>query len=167
MGSRRHDDMTAVADSVVGLVQAVRSSKAKLLAAARTDVESAAQLLLRTVAHEGPMRASAMAELVHLDLSTVSRQTSALVSRGLLERRADPEDGRASLLALTDAGHDVLAAQARTRQSFFEDVLAGWKVADLHRFAELLERFTADYQDTHLTWAERARTDRREPALQS
>jgi DNA-binding MarR family transcriptional regulator len=158
MGARRRTEATAVADSVVDLVHAVRSSKARLLAAARTDVESAAQLLLRTIAHEGPLRASALAEAVHLDLSTVSRQTSALVSRGLLERRADPEDGRASLLALTDAGHRVLAEQILTRQSFFDEVLADWKIDDLHRFAALLERFTTDYQHTHDTWTERKGT---------
>jgi DNA-binding MarR family transcriptional regulator len=158
MGARRRTETAAVAESVIALVHAVRASKARLLAAARTDVESAAQLLLRTVAHEGPLRASALAEAVHLDLSTISRQTSALVSRGLLERRADPEDGRASLLAITDAGRDVLGRQVETRQLFFDQVLAGWKVDDLHRFAALLERFTTDYQQTHLTWAERKGT---------
>jgi DNA-binding MarR family transcriptional regulator len=157
MVARRQSEARAVADSVVELVQTVRSSKARALAAARTDLDSAAPLLLRTIDQHGPQRASDLAECLHLDLSTVSRQTSALVDRGLLERRADPDDGRASLLGLTDAGCAVLARHAEARQAFFAEVLTGWKVDDLHDFAALLARFTTDYQQAQHSWAERSK----------
>jgi len=159
MAKRTDPDVTVVADSVVALAGLVRRSRARLIAAARTDVESAAQLLLRTVANEGPMRASSMAESVHTDLSTVSRQVSALVARGLLERRADPEDGRACLLALTEAGEAVVDQHAQIRMKFFHQVLADWSPAELRSFAGSLERFTAAYEQTHAAWTRGSHPD--------
>ena len=76
------------------------------------------------------MRASALAASVHSDLSTVSRQVAALVGRGLLERRADQRDGRACVLAVTEAGRAGIAEHERGRQAFFDEVLAGWSPAN-------------------------------------
>src|SRR5580698_2712352 len=67
-------------------------------------------LLLRVLSN-GPMRASKLAETTQADPSTVSRRVATLVSRGLLERRADPRDGRAALLHLTPAGQALRADQ--------------------------------------------------------
>ena len=72
--TRRLEAVASVTGSFIDLQRTVRRSKARLLAAAGNDVESATHLLLHTVAAEGPMRASALATSVHSDLSTVSRQ---------------------------------------------------------------------------------------------
>ncbi len=143
--------VAVVADSVVSLLRTVRRAKARLIAAASDDVESASQLLLRTLAADGPTRASALAASVHSDLSTVSRQVAGLVANGLLERRADPVDGRASLLVVTDAGQAVIAEHEHVRTAFFTQVLDGWNDAELTQFSSLLERFTAAYEQTHAT----------------
>ncbi len=144
--------VAAVADSVVSLLRTVRRAKARLIAAASDDVESASQLLLRTLAIDGPTRASVLAASVHSDLSTVSRQVAALVESGLLERRADPVDGRASLLVVTDAGKAVISEHEEVRTAFFTQVLDGWNDAELTQFSSLLERFTAAYERTHTDW---------------
>jgi hypothetical protein len=86
---------------------------------------------------------------VHADLSTVSRQVAALVSRGLLERQADQLDGRASLLAVTDTGRAAIAEHERGRQAFFDEVLTGWSTDELRQFGQQMERFTAAYDRVH------------------
>ena len=144
--------VASVTDSVVELLRTVRRSKARLLAAASDNIDSANQVLLRTVASEGPMRASALATSVQSDLSTVSRQVAALVTRALLERRADPVDGRASLLVVTEAGHAVITEYEHARGAFFEEVLTGWTPQELRQFSQLLERFTTAYDTTHTQW---------------
>jgi len=58
---------------------------------------------------DGPQRPGALAELSHADPSTISRQVAELVRRELVRREPDPSDGRASLLAITDAGREVCA----------------------------------------------------------
>jgi DNA-binding MarR family transcriptional regulator len=149
--------VAAVADSLAGLLRTVRRAKSRHATVSGDDVESVTGLLLRTVAVEGPMRASALALSVHSDLSTVSRQVAALVAKGLLERRADPLDGRACLLAVTELGDQALAERERMRGAFFAHVLDGWGAAELERFAASLERLTDDYDRTHAAWmAERA-----------
>lgn len=159
--------VATVADSVIELLRTVRRSKARSMAAAGDDVDSAMQVLLRTVAAEGPMRASALAVSVHSDLSTVSRQVAALVTRGLLERRADPVDGRASLLVVTDSGRTVILGHEQARRAFFEEVLTGWSPEECGQFVHLLDRFTAAYDTTHTHWTadatrHRVRTDSEE-----
>jgi DNA-binding MarR family transcriptional regulator len=147
--TRRLEAVASVTGSFIDLQRTVRRSKARLLAAAGNDVESATHLLLHTVAAEGPMRASALATSVHSDLSTVSRQVTVLVGRGLLERRADQLDGRACLLAVTDAGRTAIAEHERGRQAFFDEVLTGWGAQELRQFAEQMGRFTAAYDQVH------------------
>jgi DNA-binding MarR family transcriptional regulator len=151
----RREATTQVTESFIDLQRTVRRAKARLLAAAGNDVESATHLLLHILQGEGPMRASALAASVPADLSTVSRQVTVLVSRGLLERRADQLDGRASLLAVTDAGRAAIAEHERGRQAFFDDVLSGWGTEELRQFARQLERFTAAYDHVHNVRANR------------
>ena len=146
------ETVDSVAESFIDLQRTVRRSKARLLAAAGSDVESATQVLLHTVAAEGPMRASALAASVQADLSTVSRQVAALVARGLLERQADQLDGRACLLAVTGPGRAAIAEHERSRQAFFDQVLAGWSTEEMRQFARQLDRFTGAYEQIHNAW---------------
>ena len=66
----------------------------------QTDVAYVLGLLLE----KGPQRVGEIAQALGTDPSTVSRKVAALVDAGLVERRVDPDDGRAHLLAATPAG---------------------------------------------------------------
>lgn len=135
-----------VADNVVALVRSFSRARARFVAAAEHNVEWSAQVILKVLHNSGPMRASALAECLHSDPSTVSRQVAALVKDGLLERRADPEDGRASILALTPRADAVLAEHHQLRLNHFAGMLSDWDDDELHQFARLLGRFTADFE---------------------
>jgi len=141
-------DVAAVADSFISLMRTFIRVRSRMLAAAQHDVEWSSHIILRSVASEGPLRASALAELIQSDQSTVSRQVAALVKEGLLERRADPEDGRASLLVVTDRAQDVLAEHDEIRLNHFAHMVENWSARDLRRFAELLKRFNVDFERT-------------------
>jgi DNA-binding MarR family transcriptional regulator len=146
------EQIAAVADNLTALLRTFGRARARLLAAAQHDVEWSAHIILKCLHSEGEMRASALAECLHSDPSTVSRQVAALVKEGLLERRSDPEDGRASLLALTPAADAVLADHDEIRLEHFARVLDGWSETDLRRFAALLRRFTAAYETADTEW---------------
>jgi DNA-binding MarR family transcriptional regulator len=115
--------------------------RAQLLTLARGDVDWAAHLLITKVAVEGPIRLSALADLVQSDPSTVSRQVAALVKEGYLERRADPVDGRASLLVVTALGEQLHAEHRRVRSEHYQRMLAGWGDDECQEFAQLMSRF--------------------------
>ena len=145
-------DVSAVADGVVELLRSFNKARARLLAAAAHDVDWAAHVVLKCIANEGQIRASDVAEYLRSDPSTVSRQVAALVKDGLLERRADPADGRASLLAVTAKAEAVLAEHDQIRMEHFARILDGWSETDLRRFATMLRRFTEAYEAENGTW---------------
>jgi DNA-binding MarR family transcriptional regulator len=142
----------AVADNFVDLMRAFQRARARLLQATAHDVEWAQHNLLRALKNEGPMRAGALAEAVHSDPSTISRQVAALIRDELVERRADPEDGRASILALTAKADGVLADYRQTRNEYFAEMLEDWTEADLVRFADELHRFGNAYAAMNDNW---------------
>ena len=98
----------------------------KLLLAARhtaprvhEGVDVTAYPVLFVIAGAGPVRVSDIATNLHSDVSTVSRQVSALASHGLVAKEADPSDGRAQVASLTDEGRSVLHLIQSTRAQWF------------------------------------------------
>ena len=152
LGSDVRPEVAGFAESFVGFMRTFNRARARILAAAQHDVEWSAHVVLKCLQNEGPMRAGSLAECVMSDPSTVSRQVAALVKDGLLERRADPDDGRASLLVLTPRAHEVLAAHDEVRLQFFAEMLRDWTPGDLSAFAGLLARFADDFSPTTHEW---------------
>ncbi|MFG1633602.1 MarR family winged helix-turn-helix transcriptional regulator [Pseudonocardia alni] len=109
-------------------------------------VDMAAYHVLAHLHFGGPQRAGEVAATFHSDPSTISRQVSGLVKTGLIERRADPGDGRASLLAATDEGVRVIETERRRRAHVIATVLAAWSPDDRQALTGLLGRFLDDYQ---------------------
>lgn len=143
------------ADALEGVAaQLLRTLKLVQLAAhtaakdtASGEVDMAAYRLLARLIIDGPARLTTLAEAMHSDSSTVSRQTSALVNAGLLERRPDAADGRACLLAATEAGHAAFRRYKRSRGERLARMLDGWPDEEVEQFACLLERFNGTFED--------------------
>ena len=95
-------------------------------------------------------RVTALAELIQSDVSTASRQVSHLDSLGFLERVADPDDGRAHLVQLTESGRAVLRALDAHRGQIFGELLAGWSQEDATSLVGQLARLVSDI-DTYRT----------------
>jgi len=93
-----------------------------------------------------PLRVSAVAESIHSDVSTVSRQVSHLVQHGLLEKIGDPDDGRAQLLSLSPTGREVIDKLVRGRGQWFGQLLASWSDEDVRAFDAYLTRFGDDLE---------------------
>ena len=148
VGSSEVEQDLELADRVA--MAMVRLNKMHACVAAQMNkagVDKAAFVLLANLAHLGPSRSSALAEAVFSDPSTVSRQVAGLVKDGLVERRADPEDGRASVLVATEAGHLLLAERRQMRNAAIARMFGGWSEPDWHTFADLFERFVDDYEN--------------------
>ncbi|WP_048876924.1 MarR family winged helix-turn-helix transcriptional regulator [Saccharomonospora saliphila] len=130
----------ALARQLVRLTRLMHRAKQHTVAPGPDGVERAAYAILFTLIERGPQRTGALAELVHSDISTVSRQCGSLVRHGLVERRADPDDGRASLLAATDEGVRVFEENRRQRNEWLGQVLADWPETDRAALTGLLDR---------------------------
>jgi DNA-binding MarR family transcriptional regulator len=96
---------------------------------------------------KGPQRVGEIAQALGTDPSTVSRQVTALVDSGLVERRADPDDGRAHLLAATESGVQQCTHNRRHRVEVIAKILSGWPEDNRRQLAALLGRFVDDMQE--------------------
>jgi DNA-binding MarR family transcriptional regulator len=103
------------------------------------------QALLRIV-EEGPLRSTALAKLVGVDLSVISRQVSSLEDVGFVQRAPDPADARASLVSATEAGASALALARVKRTEVLDEVLDEWPAEDRDAFVRLLARFNAELE---------------------
>jgi DNA-binding MarR family transcriptional regulator len=95
---------------------------------------------------DGDLRCSALAARAGVDVSVVSRQVAALERAGHLERRPDPQDGRASLLRLTPSGAQAMAATRALRAEWALGALAAWDEDDARQLTDLLDRLVADLE---------------------
>jgi len=151
-GERDPELVTRVADTFVDLMRTFTKARQAMMQAAQHDVEWTSHVILRSLKNQGPMRASALADHLQADPSTISRQVAALVKDGHIVRQADPEDGRASLLVVTEKADAVLADYDQLRTGYFARMLDGWSDADLRQFSTLLERFGKTYRSTNQEW---------------
>lgn len=138
----------AVADRVAGqlmrLVRLVERFHAE--SPGPGSIERATYLLLVHLVKDGPQRAVTLADAVHSDPSTISRQVGQLVKLGFVERTADPDDGRATLLAATAEGRRVFEHNRARRNATIAQMLDGWSAADRTALAELLTRFVTEFE---------------------
>jgi DNA-binding MarR family transcriptional regulator len=142
----RTEQAHALSEQVPRFMRVIHALK---MQASKADARDRAPLvLLFPLVRLGPLRQSALAELVHADPSTVSRHVAALVEQGLVQRVADETDGRASRLLVTEAGRAALEFLRRERAAHFERVTAGWDATDLATLTTLFGRLIDDLAAT-------------------
>ncbi len=107
------------------------------------DVETTAYPVIFTLA-AGPMRVSALAERIHSDVSTVSRQVSHLVQAGVLEKVADSSDGRVQNIALAPDGKHLIEDIHDSRGRMFASLMSDWTDAEAGELDGYLRRLNGD-----------------------
>ncbi|WP_193315284.1 MarR family winged helix-turn-helix transcriptional regulator [Nostocoides sp. F2B08] len=125
----------------------------KLMQAARSrwpgpaeGLDSSAFPILFVLSRE-PQRVSEIADTIHSDVSTVSRQVAGLIRSGFVDRTPDPEDRRAQVLTLTQDGRDIIATHRRLRDEWLSRLVGDWPDEDLTALTNLLARFGDSLQD--------------------
>ncbi len=100
-----------------------------------------AYTLLSEICLTPGVRAADLSPHFGLDKSTLSRQLEQLISAGMLRREGERPGRRGSVLALTPAGQQHLAAAAQAVRNRLADRLTGWDDGDIATFAQLITRF--------------------------
>jgi DNA-binding MarR family transcriptional regulator len=112
-------------------------------------VDYSAFPILKLLGHQGPMRLSALAHGLGLDASTVSRHARQLEDRGLLERTDDPDDRRASQVAVSELGRSCLVKGFEARRHVVADALQGWTEEERETLRLLTHRLTQSLVTLH------------------
>ncbi|MFF4604803.1 MarR family winged helix-turn-helix transcriptional regulator [Streptomyces sp. NPDC001339] len=114
------------------LTEAVTRLRRALRASIRTDypwetLPMAQVELLQVLAEHSPARIGDLATRQRLAASTVSGLVGQMINAGLVARAVDSADRRASVVTLTEAGKEQLAAWNRAHENRLD---AAWEALD-------------------------------------
>lgn len=100
-----NDTQTPIVEEVGGLLfEVMRSMRGHVHGEAAAAELTPQQIFMLHLLLEQPTAMSALADKLHCDASNVTGLADRLESRGLVERRPDPEDRRVKQLALSEHG---------------------------------------------------------------
>jgi DNA-binding MarR family transcriptional regulator len=101
-------------------------------------------LALSRLDREGPATGAELARREHISPQAMAMTLRGLEQAGLIERSADPRDGRRVTLSLTEAGRSTVASRRSTSGALIAERLrsdfTGAEIDELERAAVLLER---------------------------
>jgi DNA-binding MarR family transcriptional regulator len=100
------------------LRHAVARSARRLRQEAGTDLSPSLTAALATIERHGPLTPSELAQRERVQRPTVTRTLARLEEDGIVQRAADPADGRSFLVSLTPAGLELLH-EVRTRKDAY------------------------------------------------
>ena len=95
---------------------------------------------LSVLTRHGPQRLTALAEHLGIAARSATEVVDHLQARGLVERRGDPADRRATLVSLTAGGAAAADGIRAAREAGAERMFAGLPPADRAELARILRR---------------------------
>ena len=107
----------------------------------------ALQGVLRFVG-EQESRATHLAARLGVSAPVLSRHIAELEELGLVHRRPDPDDGRAQLVALTDAGRAKLIEIEEHRVATLQEFLRDWSQHDAEGTAKVLQKLSESLRES-------------------
>ncbi|MFI5606492.1 MarR family winged helix-turn-helix transcriptional regulator [Amycolatopsis sp. NPDC051903] len=115
------------------------------------ELDQSEYLALRTLDELGSADIGTLAGALGLDPSTVGRQASVMLGKGLVERSPSAADRRRSILTPTEEGrHRMRLTQSRRRRTA-AGLLSDWSEDELRSFGTLLTRYNKAVATKYLT----------------
>lgn len=122
-----------------------RSNSHKVAREVHPEMEPAAYGLLVLLQRQEAMRLTDIAASIGIGKPSVSRQIVMLESLGLVQKHADPQDGRAQTISLTPEGSQALARTQAARKDLFRTLLEDWEDEELVQLGSLLTKLNDSY----------------------
>ncbi|MEV7502551.1 MarR family winged helix-turn-helix transcriptional regulator [Streptomyces sp. NPDC093018] len=102
------------------------------------DLSFTAASTLARLEREGPVRLTLLAAAEGVAQPSMTQLVQRLERQDLVMRVDDAVDGRVTLIAVTDAGREVLAARRRSRDARLADLMTGLPDDDRRALAEAM-----------------------------
>lgn len=99
--------------------------------------------VIRVLDEAGPMEQTALANASCLLLPSLTRMLRAMEEEGLLTRANDPNDGRKSIVTVTDAGRQILQDHADDAAALFADLDERFGKERMEKLLDMLEDLVA------------------------
>jgi DNA-binding MarR family transcriptional regulator len=107
------------------------------------DVTPSQARALGMLTRHGPVRLGTLSEHLRIAPRSATEVVDALAAAGLVERRPDPDDRRATLVALTSRGGEVVAGIRAARAAEADDFFARLDEGDRAALARILATLRA------------------------
>jgi DNA-binding MarR family transcriptional regulator len=131
----------SLADAFWSVARQLRETSQETLAP--WDITPAHLRALRVLRRHGTMRLSELSDRLHIAPRSATEVVDALETRGLVQRRPDPGDRRATLAELTEHGATVLeAVRAAARGAEANRVFSRLSAADRAELSRILRQLT-------------------------
>ncbi|MEN6372189.1 MAG: MarR family transcriptional regulator [Armatimonadota bacterium] len=131
----------------IRLVLAVKRLKSRLREESHADSTglSISQLcILHRLNRNGPATAASLATAEHVSQQAIAQILTILKSAGLVQADADPNDGRKTLISITDAGLRLRESMIASRNAWLvraiDSTIDAEELGSLDKAIELLER---------------------------
>jgi DNA-binding MarR family transcriptional regulator len=111
---------------------------------AQWDISPSQSRALQVLAHHDGVRLSELAEHLHIAARSATEVVDALEAKGLVQRRPDPHDRRATLVAPTGPGADLAAAIRTARGTQAERLFDQLNATDRAHLGRILRKLTAE-----------------------
>jgi len=111
------------------------------------ELDRSEYLILSEINENGPLAINVIAEKLMLNISTASRQVGTLESKEYIKRFPDPDNGRISLIEITNKGQEILNIVQSSRYKFYSEVLQHWSMEELKQLEDNLIRLNLDFKN--------------------
>jgi DNA-binding MarR family transcriptional regulator len=138
------DEIASVEEQLRRLFGRVRLVWKEAAAAVHPDLQPVGYKILSAIVHRGRMHAGAIADVLEIDKSVVSRQVKHLESLGLARVVVDPDDGRARFIEATPAAVASVEQKGSRMQQRLYARLRTWSGEDVDALATLLGRLSGE-----------------------
>lgn len=138
----RADDLARVDTALTRIGRLVNSRKAARYRSKRSGVDllPTSVATLGAIVRLAPTRLTTIADATDLEPSRVSKEVTRLVDAGLVAQEPDPTDRRATLLVVTDEGHEAMRRYRSTVDEILTERLSDFDDGDLATLADLMHR---------------------------
>ncbi|MBV9823680.1 MAG: MarR family transcriptional regulator [Actinobacteria bacterium] len=120
----------------LSLLRATRRLRAQRVNTAATLSQLSA---LGTVYRSGPLSAGEIAAIEQVQPPSMTKILASLEQAGWIERSSHPDDRRQSVIAITEAGRELLAEETRVRDEWLAKRLVEFSDEDLRKLRAAVE----------------------------
>jgi DNA-binding MarR family transcriptional regulator len=131
----------ALQDAFWSVARRLRETSQETLAP--WDITPSHLRALRVLTRHGVMRLSELSDHLHIAARSTTEVIDALEARGLVERRPDPDDRRATLVEVTEHGTGVLDAIRAARGTETERAFGRLSQTDRAHLARILRKLSS------------------------
>ena len=151
MRAERNDTVTVMAQMMSALGRLTsRSRMRRELAGQNVKLSPTDMWLVDRVSEFGPARMSELATWQSVDRSTMTTQVGRLEKLGLVQRAPAPDDRRAIVVSVTEAGRTLHEESRAAACAAFDSMLADWTDKERQQLTESLSHLV-DSLEKHLS----------------